>query len=94
MIYWLLRVLGIDDASGPRYAFWSGLGSDLAEFGIIVTLRHRREPDPGDAPDVPVRGHLSSARTHRNVTGSRANTSSRVVSISRYSPGRVGRSFP
>ncbi|SKT55272.1 Uncharacterised protein [Mycobacteroides abscessus subsp. abscessus] len=28
------------------------------------------------------------------MTGSSAKTSSRVVSISRYSPGRVGRSFP
>jgi hypothetical protein len=37
---------------------------------------------------------LSSGCTHRNVSWSSANTSSRVVSISRYSPGRVGRSFP
>ena len=37
---------------------------------------------------------VNSACTHRKVTGSRANTSSRVVSINRYSPGRVGRSFP
>ena len=36
---------------------------------------------------------VNSACTHRKVTGSRANTSSRVVSINRYSPGRVGRSF-
>ena len=37
---------------------------------------------------------VSSACTHFSVSGSNANTSSRVVSISRYSPGRVGRSFP
>ena len=37
---------------------------------------------------------VSSARTHRSVTGSNANTSNRVLSISKYSPGRVGRSFP
>ena len=37
---------------------------------------------------------VSSACTHLIVSGSNANTSSRVVSISRYSPGRVGRSFP
>jgi len=37
---------------------------------------------------------VSSQRTHRNVTGSIANTSSGVVSSSRYSPGRVGRSRP
>jgi hypothetical protein len=37
---------------------------------------------------------VSSTRTHRNVTGSSAKTSSRLESITRYSPGRVGRSFP
>ncbi len=37
---------------------------------------------------------LSSACTHRSVSGSNAKTSSRVESISRYSPGLVGRSFP
>ncbi|MFE3328715.1 hypothetical protein [Streptomyces sp. NPDC059176] len=36
----------------------------------------------------------SSACTQRSVSGSKANTSSRVESISRYSPGLVGRSFP
>jgi len=37
---------------------------------------------------------VSSACTQRSVSGSIANTSSRVVSSSRYSPGRVGRSLP
>jgi hypothetical protein len=37
---------------------------------------------------------VSSACTHFRVNGSNANTSSRVVSITRYSPGRVGRSLP
>jgi hypothetical protein len=37
---------------------------------------------------------VSSACSHRKVTGSKAKTSSRVVSISTYSPGRVGRSLP
>jgi uncharacterized membrane protein YraQ (UPF0718 family) len=37
---------------------------------------------------------VSSARTHCSVMGSIANTSNTVLSISRYSPGRSGRSFP
>jgi hypothetical protein len=37
---------------------------------------------------------VSSTRTQFNVLGSRAKTSSAVVSNMRYSPGRVGRSLP
>jgi hypothetical protein len=37
---------------------------------------------------------VSSQRTQRSVTGSIANTSSGVVSSSRNSPGRAGRSRP
>ncbi len=37
---------------------------------------------------------VSSACTQRSVTGSIANTSSRVVSSSTYSPGRIARSRP
>jgi len=37
---------------------------------------------------------VNSAWTQRKVSGSRAKTSSRVVSINRYSPGRVGRNLP
>lgn len=35
---WLLHVLGIDDASGRWYAFWSGFGSDLGELAIVGGL--------------------------------------------------------
>lgn len=34
----LLHVLGIDDASGPWYAFWSGFGSDLTLFTGLVAV--------------------------------------------------------
>jgi hypothetical protein len=37
-MFLLLRVLGIDDVSGPWYAFWSGFGSDLGEFAIAGAL--------------------------------------------------------
>ena len=37
----LLHVLGIDSASGPWYAFWSGFGSDLGELAIVgAIVRH------------------------------------------------------
>jgi len=34
----ILVWLGIDDVSGPWYAFWSGFGSDLTEFAIVAAL--------------------------------------------------------
>jgi hypothetical protein len=37
----LLRILGIDDTSGPWYSFWSGIGADLGELAIVgAILRH------------------------------------------------------
>src|SRR4051812_31184431 len=33
--HWLAVHAGILDETGPYYAFWSGIGSDIAEFGII-----------------------------------------------------------
>lgn len=33
-MHWLAHLLGLDDESGPFYAFWSGAGGDLA----LVTL--------------------------------------------------------
>lgn len=38
MIGTILRILGIDDVSGPWYAFWSGFGSDIGEFAIVAVL--------------------------------------------------------
>ena len=35
---WLLHVIGADDVSGRWYGFWSGFGSDIGEFGIVVGL--------------------------------------------------------
>ena len=34
----LLRVLGLDDLSGPWYGFWSGFGSDLGELAIVGAI--------------------------------------------------------
>ena len=35
--HWLAVHTGIVDMSGPYYAFWSGFGSDIAEFGLVGT---------------------------------------------------------
>ena len=37
----LLHVLGVDDASGRWYLWWSGIGSDLAYLGIIWAVFRR-----------------------------------------------------
>ena len=34
----LLRVLGVDDLSGPWYGFWSGFAGDLVYLGIFWAL--------------------------------------------------------
>lgn len=33
--------MGIDSVNGAWYAFWSGFGADLPEFGLIVVLWHK-----------------------------------------------------
>ena len=35
--HWLAVHTGIVDMSGPYYAFWSGFGSDIAEFSLVGT---------------------------------------------------------
>ena len=37
-MHWLAHVLGLDDASGRFYAFWSGFGSDLSELALVAAL--------------------------------------------------------
>jgi hypothetical protein len=34
----ILKVLGVDDLTGPWYGFWSGFGSDLTEFALVGAL--------------------------------------------------------
>jgi len=35
--HWLAVHMGIVDQTGPYYSFWSGFGSDIAEFGLVGT---------------------------------------------------------
>lgn len=37
----MLHFLGLDDANGTGYLFWSGVGSDLAYVGILWALIRR-----------------------------------------------------
>jgi hypothetical protein len=37
-MHWLSHFLGLDNESGPIYAFWSGFGSDIGELAIIGAL--------------------------------------------------------
>lgn len=44
----LLHVLGVDDASGRAYLFWSGVGADISELAVFgglfgVYRRHQCE---------------------------------------------------
>lgn len=32
---WLLHVLGVDNVSGPAYAWWSGAGADMGELALL-----------------------------------------------------------
>jgi hypothetical protein len=34
----IAHFIGLDNLSGPYYGFWSGFGSDLAEFALLGTL--------------------------------------------------------
>ena len=38
MFHFLAHVLGMDNLAGGQYGFWSGFGSDLAEFGMLGAL--------------------------------------------------------
>lgn len=32
---WIGHFFGLDNAAGPAYLFWSGVGSDITEFAIL-----------------------------------------------------------
>lgn len=41
ILHAVAHVLGLDDASGPWYLFWSGFFGDLALFGGGLALYHK-----------------------------------------------------
>ncbi len=38
MIVWWQHVLGLDNAGGNFYLFWSGFGANFAEFAMVGAL--------------------------------------------------------
>jgi hypothetical protein len=40
-VHLLLRIVGVDDLSGPWYGFWSGIAGDLVYLGIFWALIRR-----------------------------------------------------
>ena len=40
MLRWLAHLLGLDNASGHWYLWWSGFASDISEFAIIGAVWH------------------------------------------------------
>ncbi len=36
----MLHILGLDNAAGSWYLFWSGVGSDLGELTIVAVIYH------------------------------------------------------
>jgi len=71
----LPHVLGLDDASGRWYLWWSGAGSDLSELAIVGVLaaayrKHRCHVDRCWRPGVyPVHGtpYRACRRHHPTV---------------------------
>jgi hypothetical protein len=82
MPHWLLHWLGVDNVSGPAYAWWSGAGSDVAELAIIGAIvggwrrvnchvkgcmRIGRVPVEGTPFRVCWRHHPEGKPTHRHI---------------------------
>jgi hypothetical protein len=38
MINWAYWFFGLDNGSGSKYMFWSGIGSDITEFAVVGAL--------------------------------------------------------
>lgn len=38
LVTWLSHLIGVDNPSGRWELFWSGFGSDIAEFGLLGAL--------------------------------------------------------
>lgn len=82
MIRWLFHVIGIDDASGRAYLWWSGIVGDLAIFGAVFALARKHNCHVKGCPRIgrfPVTGtawvtcahhHPDDPPTHGDVLAS------------------------
>lgn len=43
MMWWIGHILGLDDVSGPWYAWWSGVGANVGLLGgaFVVVRKHQ-----------------------------------------------------
>lgn len=65
---WLAHWMGLDNASGPVYLFWSGIAGDLAYLGAVAALlRHVNCHEKG-CPRIAIHHHpltgVKSCRKH------------------------------
>jgi hypothetical protein len=84
--HWLAVHTGTNNVSGAYYGFWSGFGSDLAEFGILGAIgtgvyQARQEiqlvtsPGVGESePTLPRTASSTVLPTPPRLSGSPANT--------------------
>ena len=79
---WVEIHVGAENESGAYYGFWSGFGSDLTEFGIVVAIaqaaRHRNCHVKGCLRfGKPVEGtpYLACHKHHPAHEGARRNVS-------------------
>lgn len=57
ILHWLAVHTGTVNESGPYYGFFSGFGSDIAEFGILGGLFTAYKHKNCHAPGCPRLGH-------------------------------------
>lgn len=81
MLAGLAHILGLDDASGPFYLWWSGAGADLGLIGgaFVIVRKHQchvrrcprigRHPVEGTTWTVCRRHHVDDAPTAADIEG-------------------------
>lgn len=70
-IFWHFACfMGLTDINGAWYAWWSGIGSDLAEFGLLYGVfrgfkkaRRQRDEQAGQ-----LHNHINQLITHEKAT--------------------------
>ena len=40
-MHWLAKILGLTNANGSYYLFWSGFGTQLDRLAVVAVLWHR-----------------------------------------------------
>jgi hypothetical protein len=68
VVHLLLHVLGLDDASGRWYLWWSGVGADLGYLAVVAGLYRRHNCEIHRCPRLARHqtnaGHHTCRRRH------------------------------